>query len=203
MYIKSELWYRNVQFWLFSCKREFVSHNSDCFSCNCKLISCNSDFFSQLRVYISQFWLFSCNCKFVSRRGGTVLVSNRTVHEANSKWKWSSLSPWSGDFGVSRAPACHYLVVWNALGKGRDVISSLTAAAMFPWQRSKCCVVTGTSQLKIEEIRSLQVHSKRLNNGTQVPCSLQSPHSKGIGMITSIWNLPREPCGSIRVPFHP
>ncbi len=37
-----------------------------------------------------------------------------------------------------------------------------------------------------------QVHSKRLHNGTHVPCSLQSPHSKGIGMITSIWNLPRE-----------
>ncbi len=35
-----------------------------------------------------------------------------------------------------------------------------------------------------------QVHFKRLNNGSHVPCSLQSPHSKGIGMITSIWNLP-------------
>ncbi len=38
-----------------------------------------------------------------------------------------------------------------------------------------------------------QVHSKRLHNGTHVPRSLQSPHSKGIGMITSIWNLPCEP----------
>ncbi len=40
--------------------------------------------------------------------------------------------------------------------------------------------------------RSLhQVHSKRLNNDTHVPCSLQSPHSKGIGMIASIWNCPQ------------
>ncbi len=58
-----------------------------------------------------------------------------------------------------------------------------------------CCVVTGTSQLKImRKLRSLhQVHSKRLHNDTHVSCSLQSPHTKGLGMITSIWNLPREP----------
>ncbi len=29
-----------------------------------------------------------------------------------------------------------------------------------------------------------------LNKDTHMPCSLQSPHSKGIGMITAIWNLP-------------
>ncbi len=37
-----------------------------------------------------------------------------TVHGAHSKWKWSSLSPCSGDFGVNRACACHYFVIWNA-----------------------------------------------------------------------------------------
>ncbi len=39
--------------------------------------------------------------------------------------------------------------------------------------------------------RSLcQVHSKRLHNDTHVSCSLQSPHYKGIGMITSVWKMP-------------
>ncbi len=56
-----------------------------------------------------------------------------------------------------------------------------------------CSVVTGTSQLKI--MRKLDhslcpVHSKWLHNSTHVPCSLQSPHYKGIGMITSIWKMP-------------
>ncbi len=56
-----------------------------------------------------------------------------------------------------------------------------------------CNMVTGSSQLKIMRKlhRSLcQVHSKRLHNDTHVPCSLQSPHSKGIGMITYIWKMP-------------
>ncbi len=59
------------------------------------------------------------------------------------------------------------------------------------WQ-TLCCIVTGTCQLMIMRKlhRSLrQVHFKQLHNGTLVPCSLQSPHSNGIGMITSIWNL--------------
>ncbi len=52
--------------------------------------------------------------------------------------------------------------------------------------------------------RSLhQVHSKRLHNDTHVPCSLQSPHSKGIGMITSIWNCPWTVRYTIRVSLHP
>ncbi len=70
--------------------------------------------------------------------------------------------------------------------------------------RTPCCVVMGTSQLKIMRKLRLslcQVHSRRLHNGTHVPCSLQSPHSEGIGMITSIWNFSREPFGSIRVPL--
>ncbi len=52
--------------------------------------------------------------------------------------------------------------------------------------------------------RSLrQVHYKRLHNGTHVPCSLQSPHSNGIGMITSIWNLSENRTVPIRVLSHP
>ncbi len=69
-----------------------------------------------------------------------------------------------------------------------------------------CCVVTGTCQLMIMRKwhRSLlQVHFKRLHNGTHVPCSLQSPHSNGIGMITSIWNLSENRMVPIRVPSHP
>ncbi len=43
----------------------------------------------------------------------------------------------------------------------------------------------------MRKLRSLhQVHSKRLHNDPHVPCSLQRPHSKGIGMITYIWNMP-------------
>ncbi len=43
----------------------------------------------------------------------------------------------------------------------------------------------------MRKLRSLhQVHFKRFHNGTHMPCSLQSPHYKEIGMITSIWNLP-------------
>ncbi len=54
------------------------------------------------------------------------------------------------------------------------------------------CHGTGTSQLKI--MRKLnhslcQVRSKRHHNDTHVPCSLQSPHYKWIGMITSIWEM--------------
>ncbi len=33
----------------------------------------------------------------VNVRGGTVRIPSHMVHGANSKWKWSSLSPWSGD----------------------------------------------------------------------------------------------------------
>ncbi len=39
-------------------------------------------------------------------------------------------------FAVSRARVCHYVAVWNALGEGSDVISSLSSAGMFLWQRS-------------------------------------------------------------------
>ncbi len=72
-------------------------------------------------------------------RGVTIRVSCIERFTGSSKWKWSSLSPWSGDFGVNRARACHYVVVWNALGEG-SVISSLSSAGMFPWQRSTVCV---------------------------------------------------------------
>ncbi len=44
---------------------------------------------------------------------------------------WIILSPWNEDIIVNRARASHYVVVWNALGKGRDVISSLSSAGMF------------------------------------------------------------------------
>ncbi len=57
-----------------------------------------------------------------------IRVPNHTVHGAFSKWKWSSLSPCSGNFGVSKGCACHYLVVWNALDKGSDLISSSSSA---------------------------------------------------------------------------
>ncbi len=66
--------------------------------------------------------------------------------------------------------------------------------------------VTGTCQLMIMRKlhRSLrQVHFKRLHNGTHVPCSLQSLHSNGIGMITYIWNLSENRTVPIRVPSHP
>ncbi len=66
-------------------------------------------------------------------RNGSVHVSVPFGSRTNSKCKWSSLSHWSGDFGVSRARACHYVVVWNALDEGSDVISSLSSAGMFPW----------------------------------------------------------------------
>ncbi len=39
--------------------------------------------------------------------------------------------------------------------------------------------------------------------GMHLACSLQSPHSKEIGMITSILKLLREPYISIRVTLHP
>ncbi len=86
-------------------------------------------------VYIIScvFFLFFLHCLFV--RGVTVRISNSS--QASSKWKWSSLSPWSGDFGVSRACVCAH---WNALGKGSDLISSLSLAGMFPWQRCTVCV---------------------------------------------------------------
>ncbi len=39
--------------------------------------------------------------------------------------------------------------------------------------------------------RSLcQVHFKWLHNDMHMPCSLQSPHYPGIGMITSVWKMP-------------
>ncbi len=46
-----------------------------------------------------------------------------------------------------------------------------------------------------EEIWSLTLPNafQTTKYGMHVPCSLQSPHSKGIEMITSIWDLPREP----------
>ncbi len=73
-------------------------------------------------------------------RSVTMHVSCIERFTGSSKWKWSSLSPWSGDFGVNRARACHYVVVWNTLGEGSDLISSLSSAGMFPWQRSTVCV---------------------------------------------------------------
>ncbi len=54
-------------------------------------------------------------------RGVTICVSCIERFMGSSKWKWSSISPWSGDFGVSRAHACYYAVVRNALGKGSDL----------------------------------------------------------------------------------
>ncbi len=61
-----------------------------------------------------------------------------TVHRADSKWKWSSPSPCSGDFEVNRARVCNYFVVWNALDKGSDLISSSSSAGMFPWCSTVC-----------------------------------------------------------------
>ncbi len=73
-------------------------------------------------------------------RSVTMHVSCIERFTGSSKWKWSSLSPWSGVFGVNRARACHYVVVWNTLGEGSDLISSSSSAGMFPWQRSTVCV---------------------------------------------------------------
>ncbi len=42
---------------------------------------------------------------------------------------------------------------------------------------------------KIYKFYIAKVHFKRWNNCTHVPCSLQSPHSKGIGMITSLFGI--------------
>ncbi len=55
-------------------------------------------------------------------RGVTVRASCIERFTGSSKWKWSFLFPWSGDFGVSRVRGCHYAVVWNALGKGSDLL---------------------------------------------------------------------------------
>ncbi len=77
---------------------------------------------------------------YICARGVTIRISCIERFTGSSKWKWSSLSPWSGDFGVNRARACRYLVVWNALGEGSDLISSLSSAGMFPWQRSTVSV---------------------------------------------------------------
>ncbi len=93
------------------------------------------------------------------------------------KRKWSSLSHWSGDFVVSRARACHYVVIWNA-----------TCQLMIMRKLHRSC---------------RQVHFKRLHNDTHVPCSLQRPHSNGTGMITSIRNLSENRTVPIRVPSHP
>ncbi len=41
-----------------------------------------------------------------------------------------------------------------------------------------------------------------ISNDKIIACSLQSSHSKGIWMITSIWNLPREPYGLVCIPCH-
>ncbi len=73
-------------------------------------------------------------------RDGLVHVSVPFGSRTNSKWKWSSLSHWSGDFGVSRAHACRYVVVCNELGEGSDVISSLLSDGTFPWQCSTVSV---------------------------------------------------------------
>ncbi len=77
---------------------------------------------------------YACRKKLLCSRDGSIRVSVPFGSRTNSKWKWSSLSHWSGDFGVSRA--CHYVGVWNALGEGSDVISTLSSAGMFSWQRS-------------------------------------------------------------------
>ncbi len=73
-------------------------------------------------------------------RGVMIRVSCVERFRGSSKWKWSSLSPWSGDFGVSRACACHYVVVWNALDDGSYLVFLLSSIGMFPWQRSTVCV---------------------------------------------------------------
>ncbi len=86
------------------------------------------------------FYLLAQGKKGIIIRGVTIRVSCIERFTGSSKWKWSSLSPWSGDFGVNRARVCRYLVVWNALGEGSDLISSLSSAGMFPWQRSTVCV---------------------------------------------------------------
>ncbi len=78
-------------------------------------------------------WIFII-IGWLCTRGVTIRVSCIERFHGQFKWKWSSLSPWSEDFGVNRARACRYLVVWNALGEGSDLISSLSSAGMFPWQ---------------------------------------------------------------------
>ncbi len=94
---------------------------------------------SNIYMYMYMYmYIYVCVCVCV--RGGIVHVPNRTVHGANSKFQWSSLFPWSGDFGVNRACACNYFIVWNALGKGSDLIFSSFSAGMFPWQRCMVCV---------------------------------------------------------------
>ncbi len=56
---------------------------------------------------------------------------------------------------------------------------------------------------KLCKSRLIMNHSKRQHNDTHVPCSLQSLHSKGIEMITSIWNCPWSAGYTIRVSLHP
>ncbi len=53
------------------------------------------------------YMLFEHKCVLavcVHNRGVTIRVSCIERFTGSSKWKWSSLSPWSGDFGVNRAP---------------------------------------------------------------------------------------------------
>ncbi len=74
--------------------------------------------------------------------------------------------------GTLEWTGCYYVVVWNALDKGKYIL--------YIYIKMTCCV-TGTSQVKMMRklARSLcQVHSKRLYK------------YKGIGMISSIWKIP-------------
>ncbi len=86
------------------------------------------------------------------------------------------------------------MFIYNSYANKKNDIKTATSA-----------VVTGTSQLKMRKLHCslYQVHSKRLHNDTRVPCSLQSPHYKGTGMITSIWNMPVNRSTAIRVSLHP
>ncbi len=59
------------------------------------------------KIIHSTLCFLLCNTEDILKNvGGTVRVLNRTVHGANSKLKGSSLSPWSGDFGVNKMATC-------------------------------------------------------------------------------------------------
>ncbi len=70
-----------------------------------------------------------------------------------SKWKWSSLSPCSVDFEVSRTHVCHYVVVWNALCKGSDLISTI-----FSWD----VPVTTLHGVRLQMPLNRSIHDTRI-----------------------------------------
>ncbi len=158
-----------------------------CFFCSGKIVFVNTDFIYILYMYRTE-----------------------TVHRANSKWKWLSISPWSGDFGVRRAHACHYVVIWNELGKGRDVISSLSSAGMFPWQRSTVCIIrhtdssppsvrifpfTATLLFQPQLITTVYIQLQMIIYKSSV-CCFTHMHTDIISYTTFLWdarNLQRRP----------